>query len=388
MAIPLAYNLRNLTVRKTTTLMTALGVALTVAVLLAVLALVAGLRTAFQASGNPLQVLVMRKSSTAELNSNFSRAAYQDLKFKTGIARNKAGEPMASLEMVTVINLESVDSPSGMNVTLRGISPVGLEMRDGLKIDSGRWFQSGRREIVVGKSIAKRYPNAHIGDKLRFGRGDWEVVGVMSAGDSAVNSEVFGDLNQVSSDYNRSEVLSSALVRANDEIAAAALINDLKADQKLNVDAISEKAYYASQTNSAAPIEYLGIFVAIIMTVGSCFAAMNTMYAAVARRAKEIGTLRVLGFSRGGILLSFFVESLLLSGLGGIIGCILVLPLNNITTGIGSFTTFSEIAFQFRVTPLIMLTGVLFGIFMGAIGGLFPARNAAKKEILVALREV
>ena len=388
MAIPLAYNLRNLTVRKTTTLMTALGVALTVAVLLAVLALVAGLRTAFQASGNPLQVLVMRKSSTAELNSNFSRAAYQDLKFKTGIARNKAGEPMASLEMVTVINLESVDSPSGMNVTLRGISPVGLEMRDGLKIDSGRWFQSGRREIVVGKSIAKRYPNAHIGDKLRFGRGDWEVVGVMSAGDSAVNSEVFGDLNQVSSDYNRSEVLSSALVRANDEIAAAALINDLKADQKLNVDAISEKAYYASQTNSAAPIEYLGIFVAIIMTVGSCFAAMNTMYAAVARRAKEIGTLRVLGFSRGGILLSFFVESLLLSGLGGIIGCILVLPLNNITTGIGSFTTFSEISFQFRVTPLIMLTGVLFGIFMGAIGGLFPARNAAKKEILVALREV
>ncbi len=388
MAIPLAYNLRNLTVRKTTTLMTALGVALTVAVLLAVLALVAGLQTAFQSSGNPLQVLIMRKSSTAELNSNFSRAAFQDLKFKTGIARNKAGEPMASLEMVTVINLESVDSPSGMNITLRGITPMGLEMRDGLKIESGRWFQTGRREIVVGKSIEKRYPNAHIGDKLKFGRGDWEVVGVMSAGESAVNSEVFADLNQVSSDYNRSEVLSSALVRATDEVAAAALINDLKTDQKLNVDAISEKEYYAAQTNSAAPIKYLGIFVAVIMTVGSCFAAMNTMYAAVARRAKEIGTLRVLGFSRGGILLSFFVESLLLSGLGGLIGCLLVLPLNNITTGIGSFTTFSEIAFQFRVTPAIMVIGVLFGIFMGAIGGLFPARNAAKKEILVALREV
>ena len=241
MAIPLAYNLRNLTVRKTTTLMTALGVALTVAVLLAVLALVAGLQTAFQASGNPLQVLVLRKGSNAELNSNFARASYQDLKFKNGIARNQAGEPMVSLEMVTVINLESVDSPSGMNITLRGISPIGLEMRDGLKIDSGRWFQQGRREIVVGKSIAKRYPNAHIGDKLKFGRGDWEVVGVMSAGESAVNSEVFADLNQVSSDYNRSEVLSSALVRATDKIAAQALINDLKADQKLNVDARSEK---------------------------------------------------------------------------------------------------------------------------------------------------
>ena len=388
MAIPLAYNLRNLTVRKTTTLMTALGVALTVAVLLAVLALVAGLQTAFEASGNPLQVLVLRKGSNAELNSNFARASYQDLKFKNGIARNQAGEPMVSLEMVTVINLESVDSPSGMNITLRGISPIGLEMRDGLKIDSGRWFQQGRREIVVGKSIAKRYPNAHIGDRLKFGRGDWEAVGVMSAGESAVNSEVFADLNQVSSDYNRSEVLSSALVRATDPIAAQALINDLKADQKLNVDARSEKEYFASQTSSAAPIEFLGIFVAIIMTVGSCFAAMNTMYAAVARRAKEIGTLRVLGFSRGGILLSFFIESLLLSGLGGILGCILVLPLNNITTGIGSFVTFSEISFQFHVTPVIMVIGVLFGVFMGAIGGLFPARNAAKKEILVALREV
>jgi len=388
MAIPLAYNLRNLTVRKTTTLMTALGVALTVAVLLAVLALVAGLQTAFQASGDPLQVLVLRKGSNAELNSNFARASYQDLKFKNGIARNQAGEPMVSLEMVTVINLESVDSPSGMNITLRGISPIGLEMRGGLKIDSGRWFQQGRREIVVGKSIAKRYPNAHIGDKLKFGRGDWEVVGVMSAGESAVNSEVFADLNQVSSDYNRSEVLSSALVRATDPIAAQALINDLKADQKLNVDARSEKEYFASQTSSAAPIEFLGIFVAVIMTVGSCFAAMNTMYAAVARRAKEIGTLRVLGFSRGGILLSFFIESLLLSGLGGILGCILVLPLNNITTGIGSFVTFSEISFQFHVTPVIMVIGVLFGVFMGAIGGLFPARNAAKKEILVALREV
>ncbi|MEP6538918.1 MAG: ABC transporter permease [Bryobacteraceae bacterium] len=388
MAIPLAYNIRNLTVRKTTTLMTALGVALTVAVLLAVLALVAGLQAAFKSSGNPLQVLVMRKASTAELNSNFTRAAYQDLKFKPGIARNQAGEPMASLEMVTVINLESVDSPSGMNVTLRGISPIGLEMRDGLKIDSGRWFQQGRREIVVGKSIAKRYPAAHVGGKLKFGRGDWEVVGVMSAGESSVNSEIFGDLNQVSSDYNRSEVLSSALVRATDPIAAAALINDLKTDQKLNVDAIGEKDYFAAQTSSAQPIEFLGIFVAIIMTIGSCFAAMNTMYAAVARRAKEIGTLRVLGFSRGGILLSFFVESLLLSGLGGILGCILVLPLNNITTGIGSFVTFSEISFQFHVTPTIMLIGVAFGVLMGALGGLFPARNAAKKEILVALREV
>src|SRR5258707_725742 len=189
MAIPIAYNIRNLSVRKTTTLMTALGIALTVAVLLAVLALVGGLNTAFESTGNPLQILILRKSATSQLSSNFTRQSYQDLKFKPGIARDKNGEPMASLEMVTVINLESPENPSGMNVTLRGLPPVGMEMRDNLKLETGRWFQPGHREIVVGKSVAKRYPAAKLGGKLRFGRGDWEVVGTISAGDSPGDSE-------------------------------------------------------------------------------------------------------------------------------------------------------------------------------------------------------
>ncbi len=388
MAIPVSYNIRNLTVRRTTTMMTALGVALTVAVLLSVLALMEGLRTAFASSGHPLNVLVMRKGSQSELNSNFTRAGYQDLKFKPGIARSKSGDPLASLELVTVLALESAENPSGGNITLRGVTPVAFELRDGIRIDSGRWFQQGRREIVVGKNVAKRYPQAQIGGKLTFGRGDWEVVGIMNAGDSAVNSEIWTDLNQAASDYNRSEVLSSALLRANDEVAASALVNDIQADQRLNMDAISERAYFDQQTNSGAPIKYLGIFVSVIMMVGSCFAAMNTMYAAVARRSREVGTLRILGFSKGSILLSFLLESLLLSLLGGVLGCILILPLNNITTGIGSFTTFSEVAFNFRVTPEIMLNGILFALFMGAVGGLFPAMNAARKEILVALREI
>lgn len=388
MAIPVAYNLRNLAVRKTTTLMTALGIALTVSVLLAVLALVQGLSTAFQSTGDPLELLVLRNGSNSELVSNFTRAGFQDLKFKKGIATNAKGEPLASLEMVTVLNLATNESANGNNITLRGLLPVGLEMRAGLKLDSGRWFQQGRREVVVGKSVATRYPQAQIGKTLHFGRGDWDVVGIMSAGDSTVNSEIWADLNQASSDYNRSEVLSSAHVRAADAVAATALINDIKSDQKLNMDAQFVRDYYAAQMNSAAPVRFLGIFVAVIMAVGSCFAAMNTMYAAVAKRAREIGTLRVLGFSRSRILLSFFIESLLLSVLGGLIGVILVLPLNNITTGIGSFTTFSEIAFNFRVTPSIMIAGIMFALLMGAAGGLAPARNAAKKEILVALREI
>ena len=368
--------------------MTALGVGLTVAVLLSVLALVQGLQTAFESSGDPLNVLVMRKGSTAELSSNFARTAYQDLKFKAGIQRDAKGEPMASLEMVTILNLASVDAPDGMNITLRGLPPVGIAMRKQVKLMEGRWFDTGKREVVVGKSIAKRFPDARIGGKLKFARGEWEVVGVMDGGRSAVNSEIFADLNQASADYNRSEVLSSSLIRATDEVAVQALVNDLNSDIKLNVDAQTELAYYAAQTVSAAPIKFLGLFVSVIMAVGSCFAAMNTMYAAVARRAKEIGTLRVLGFARSSILTSFFLESMLLSLLGGALGCLLVLPLNNIETGIGNFVTFSEIAFSFQITPAIMGIGMGFAMALGALGGVFPARSAARKEILTALREI
>ncbi|SPE31449.1 conserved membrane hypothetical protein [Candidatus Sulfopaludibacter sp. SbA6] len=387
MAIPLAYNLRNLVVRKTTTIMTALGIALTVAVLLAILALVNGLRATLATSGDPLHVLVLRKGSDSEIVSNFTREQFQDLKFKSGIALGRDGQPLASLEIVTVINLGSGDHEEGTNVTVRGLPPAGIEMRPNIHIVSGRWFDQGKREVVVGKQIAARYPEAGIGKKLHFGRGDWDVVGVMDAGRGAQGSEVWGDLNQVSSDLQRVEVLSAALVQASDGVTAKALINDINNDQRLSMNAVAETEYFAAQTISAAPIEYTGIFVAVVMAIGSSFAAMNTMYAAVARRAREIGTLRVLGFSRGSILWCFFLESVLLSALGGVLGCLLVLPLNGITTGIGT-ANFSETAFSFHVSPEIMLAGIVFAVVLGSLGGLFPARMASRKEILTALREI
>jgi putative ABC transport system permease protein len=387
MAIPVTYNLRNLVVRKTTTIMTALGVALTVAVLLAVLALVEGLRTTLASSGDPLQIVVMRKGSESEIVSNFTRTQFQDLKFKPGIATGANGQPLASLEVITVVNLSSTDTGEGTNVTVRGLQPAGIEMRHNVKMASGRWFQEGKRELVAGKSAAERYPEAQLGRKVRFGRGDWEIVGVMDAGRGAQASELWGDVNQIGSDLQRLEVLSSALVRATDAVTARALANDINNDQRLNMNAVPEPEYYAAQTAQAAPIEYIGIFVAVIMAVGSAFAAMNTMYAAVARRSREIGTLRVLGFSQGSILLSFFLESVLLSGLGGVLGCLLVLPLNGITTGIGN-SNFSETAFNFHVSPEIMMIGMAFAVILGAAGGLFPASNAARKEILTALREI
>jgi putative ABC transport system permease protein len=366
--------------------MTVAGIALTVAVLVSSLALVEGLRATFANTGNPLQILVLRKGSNSELGSRVSRESFALLRTMRGIARDSSNEPIVSLEMTQVINLPSVDDPKGMNVTLRGLLPAGIAMRS-VHLTKGRWFQAGQREIVAGKSIAQRYPDAQFGHHLHFGRGDWQIVGIMDGGQSAVNSEIWGDLNQISSDYNREDNLSSILVRASDAAAIPSLIKGIEDDRQLNLSGIPEPAYYASQTSSGAPLEFLGILVAIIMAIGSSFAAMNTMYATVSRRSREIGTLRVLGFSRASILVSFLIEALLLSIAGGVLGCLITLPLNGVTTGVGNFFTFSEIAFHFRVGLSTMTAGLIFAAIVGVLGGVFPARSAAKKEILGALHE-
>ena len=387
MPIPIAYNLRNLVVRKTTTVLTALGIALTVAVLVADVALLRGLRSVFERSGDPQRILVLRKGSGSELTSAITREAYRDLLFTPGIASSQSGAPMASLEMVTVVNLPRIDNAKNMNVSVRGLTPRGIEMRK-VRIDQGRWFEAGQREIVVGKSIAGRHPNAKLGKTFRFGKGEWQVVGIMDGGESALDNEIWGDLNQVSSDFNRPDRLSSVLIRADDVAAVPALINSVNDDRRLNASAITERAYYDSQTAAGAPIQFLGILVTAIMAVGSGFAAMNTMYAAVYRRASEIGTLRALGFSRVHILISFLIESLLLSLAGGLLGCLIAFPLNYFGASVGNLATFSEITFWFRVDSAAMFAGIAFALLMGAIGGFFPAINAARKEALTALREI
>jgi putative ABC transport system permease protein len=387
MKIPITYNLRNLIVRKTTTLMTAISIALTVAVLVADLALVEGLRAAFKSSANPLHIVVMRKGSNAELTSLIPITAWNDLKLHRSIQKNGAGDSLASLEVVTVINLPSLENPDGMNLTLRGLGRTGRELRE-VYIKEGRWFSEGRREVVVGKSVAKRYPDTQLGKKLRFGSGEWNIVGVMDAGESSIGSEIWADFNQIAADYNRQDAASSIRLRAVDEESVAALVNSINDDRRLNATAIRETEYYERQTLAGEPLRLLGIFVSAIMAIGSSFAAMNTMYAAVARRTREIGTLRVLGFSQSGILFSFLIESLLIALFGGIIGCVLVLPLNNLTTGVGSLITFSEISFNFNVGPTSLMAGLIFSILIGIFGGMFPAFQAARKELLTALREI
>ena len=395
MAIPISYNIRNLILRKGLTLMTALGIALTVTTAIFLMALVAGLDRAFVSSGNPLNVLVLRKGSEAELSGGFDASLFPTLKTLPGIAKDSHGEPMASGEWVVVIVLPRKDGTGEVNVTVRGMMPDGLEMRTlpagnnhepNVKLVEGRWFQTGQREVVVSKSVQHRFSHANLGDTMEFGKGQWKVVGVFDAGGSAYESEVWGDVNQMASDFDRQGGYSSAYLRATDPIAADALVHRVSDDQRLKLEGTLETDYYAKQTSSGTPIKVIGYVVGIIMAVGSIFAAMNTMYAAVAYRGREIATLRVIGFSQPAILTSFVFESLLLALLGAIVGILLMLPFNGMQTGTSNQVTFSEVVFALRITPQVAMYAIIFALVMGFIGGLAPAWHAARQNILTALR--
>ena len=374
--------------------MTALGIALTVTTAIFLMALVAGLNRAFVSSGNPLNVLVLRKGSEAELSGGFDASLFPTLKTLPGIAKDSHGEPMVSGEWVVVIVLPRKDGTGEVNVTVRGMMPDGLEMRQlpgpnghpGVKLVAGRWFETGQREVVVSKSIRDRFAHANIGDTMEFGKGKWKVVGVFDAGGSAYESEVWGDVNQMASDFDRQGGYSSAYLRATDPIAAEALKNRVSDDQRLKLEGVLETDYYAKQTSSGAPIKVIGFVVGFIMAIGSIFAAMNTMYAAVAYRGREIATLRVIGFSRPAILTSFVLESLLLALLGAFAGILLMLPFNGMETGTSNAVTFSEVVFALRITPQVAGYAILFALIMGFVGGLAPAWHAARQNILNALR--
>ncbi|HEX6505024.1 MAG TPA: ABC transporter permease [Terriglobales bacterium] len=386
MAIPISYNIRNLKLRKGLTLMTALGIALTVTTAVFILALLAGLNRAFVSTGDPLNVLVLRKGSQAELSGGFDASLFPTLKTLAGVAKDSHGEPMASAEWVVAIVLPRRDGTGEVNVIVRGMMKDGLELRPGVKLVAGRWFTPGQREVVVSESIHKRFAHANVGDTMQFGKGPWTVVGIFDAGGSAYESEVWGDVNQMASDFDRQGGFSSAYLRATDPATADALKHRVTDDQRLRLEGMLETEYYAKQTRSGMPIKFVGFLVAIIMAIGSSFAAMNTMYAAVAYRGREIATLRVIGFSRPAILTSFVLESLLLSLLGAVIGIVLMLPFNGMTTGTSNQVTFSEVVFSLRMTPGVVIAAIIFGMIMGLFGGMAPAWHAARQNILNALR--
>jgi len=375
--IPIKYNFRSLVVRRVGTMMTVGGVALTVGIFVSILAMVNGLENTYVNGGEPLNLVLLRKGSQTETNSYYNRS------FK-GIVETMNGVQAVSAEILVIINHPRVTGESA-NLIVRGISDKTFELRPKIKLADGRMLKTGLREVLVSRSVSNRFKDGKIGGTIHIGRTDWKVVGMFDAARTPYDSEIWADYGDVAQEFDR-PIYSSILVRCTDEASLKEVQKKIVDDRRLQMDAPRETEYFESQVGTAAPMKVLGYLVGIIMAIGSCFAVMNTMYASTAYRTREIATLRVLGFRRRNILLSFMLESLLLALIGGALGCLIALPMNGMSTGTANFITFSEIVFQFRVTPGLMLTGLLFSAIMGTLGGVLPARLAARIPITRALR--
>jgi putative ABC transport system permease protein len=388
--VPISYNFRSIRARWTSTIVAVLGIAGTVGVFVAMLSLARGFKATLVASGSPGNALVMRAGSTSEMMGGITLDSIKVLQDAPGIARDASGSPLLTQDVVGVIPVPMISTGTDANVQVRGVSPNVLEIRKFVKIIKGRMFQSGLNELVVGKNAATTYQGLTVGNKIDFASGHWTVVGEFDAGGSAFDSEIWCDsqiFNQVL--QRPADVFQSATVH----LASPATFQEFKdavtSDPRMNVDVYREIDYYAKQSTTMTKlITVLGGLVALIMAIGAIFGALNTMYSAVAERGREIATMRAVGFSSWNVILSFLFEALLISFLGGIIGCMAVLPLNGLTTSTMNFQTFSNVAFAFKITFDLLLMGVLFALVMGVLGGLLPAIRAAVQPVSVALREL
>lgn len=389
MAIPVIYNVRSVKARWASAIVAVLGIAGTVGVFVAMLALAHGFKVAVVSSGSVDNALVMRAGSGAEMNGTVGLDQVKVIADAPGVARG-AGGPLVTPEVVVIAPFPMRSTGTDANVQVRGVSPVALEVRNKLKIVQGRFFQPGLTELVVGRNAARTYTGLSMGDTVKFGGGSWRVVGVFDAGGSAFDSEVWCDARVLNQIYHRPEnVFNSVTAHLTSASALQQFKDSVTSDPRLTVEVSREVDYYDKQSRVLTTlIIVLGGIVAVIMGVGAIFGALNTMYSAVAERAREIGTMRALGFGSGSVVISFVIEALLISFMGGVIGCIAVLPLNGFTTGAMNWQTFAHMAFAFRVTPVLMAGGMIFALVMGVVGGLPPAIRAARRPVAEALRSL
>jgi len=393
MVIPIRYHVRNVTVRWRSTLATLLGIALVVAVFVLLRALAAGIEKSSAQTGDPRNVLVVRKGSQAESSSLVTREQLQALQYLEGIARNTAGQPLISADVITLLLAPRRNGDGEANLLLRGVTARGRELRPQVHLTSGRWLEPGKREVVVAENLARRFKGLEIGGTLKAGIGRLLVVGTFAAGGSAYDSEVWMDADEARLLFER-EMYSSLIFRPVDEAAYKALTNSIESDKRFALRAEREVEYYAKQTLTAVPIKILASLLGSAMSVGAVFAAMNTMYAAIGSRTREIGTLRVLGFSRISILLGFLLEGGLLALLGGLVGTGVsyglyqYVILRGITFGTMNFQSFSETTFQFAMPPILLLAGLLFSIVVGVIGSILPAWRASRIPVISALKSL
>jgi putative ABC transport system permease protein len=390
MAIPIVYNLRSMKVRWLTALAAVLGIAGTVGVFVAMLALAHGFRATLVNSGSPENVLIRRAGSSAELDGSVALDQVNALADEPGVAHSAAGKPLVSPEAVMIAGFNLKESHTNANVQIRGVSPIVLEVRPNIKIVEGRFFEPGLAELVIGKNVTSTYEDLELGKTIAFGGQTWKVVGVFDAGGSSFDSEVWADSRVLNQVYKRPENLSqSVTVRLNSVDSFNQFKDAVTADPKLTVQVDHEVEYYARQSKVLTTlITVLGGLVAFIMGIGAVIGALNTMYAMVSERGREIATMRAIGFPRMSIVVSFVFEALVIAFIGGLIGCICVLKLNGYTTGTMNMQTFSHMAFAFQVTPILLGVGLIFALLMGVLGGVPPAMRAANRPVATALREL
>ena len=387
--VPVSYNFRSIRSRWTSTIVAILGIAGTVGVFVAMLSLARGFKATLVASGSPGNALVLRAGSPSEMMGGVTLDSVKIVQDAPGIARDAEG-PLVTQEVVGVIPSPLITTGTDANVQVRGVSPNVLRIRTFVKMAEGRMFQPGLTEIVVGKNAVKTYSGLKLGDTVNIAGGIFKVVGVFDAGGSSFDSEVWCDSKILNDALKRPDNLfQSITVHLTSPAAFQQFKDSVVTDPRLNLDVTREIDYYAKQsTTMTTLITVLGGLVAVIMAVGAVFGALNTMYSAVAERGREIATMRALGFTSWNVVLSFLFEALLISFVGGLIGCLVVLPLNGLTTSTMNFQTFSNIAFAFKITLNLLLLGVLFALVMGILGGVFPAIRAASLPISHALREL
>ena len=387
MAIPVVYNFRSVTQRWTSAVVAVLGIAGTVGVFVAMLSLAKGFKATLVSSGSADNAMVRRAGSTSEMDSSVSLDQIKILEDAPGVARGSDG-PLVTSEVVVIAPFPLRSTGTDANVQVRGVSSRTLDVRKQVKIVQGRFFEPGLAELIVGHNAANTYSGLTLGSDVKFGGGTWHVVGIFDAGGSAFDSEVWCDARVLNQIYHRPEnIFQSVTLHLSSPNALQEFKDAVTSDPRLTVDVTREVEYYDKQSRTLTTlITVLGGIVAAIMGIGAVFGALNTMYSAVAERSREIATLRAIGFGASSVVFSFVLEALLISFVGGVLGCVAVLPLNGVTTGAMNWQTFSHLAFAFKITPPLLVQGVIFALIMGVVGGLPPAVRAARRPVAPALR--
>ena len=385
--IPLKYNLRSLRVRWVTTLLTCVAIGVVVFASVLTFGMIDGIEHALTSSGDESDLIIMRKGANDEMSSTLTPTNARELANLPGVATGPEGEPLASAEFITVVIEPRRNQGGSVNIIVRGLETAGRQLRPDFKIVEGRDAKPGVNELITSRSMSKRFENLGLGSTFNINNTDFRVVGLFEANGSSAESEVWADLRDLTAALRFEGAVSVVNLRTTDEDARRQIIERVRDDEQFKLKAITEAEYFEAQKSSSLAIKVVAYIIAAFLTVGAMFAASNTMYSAVASRGREIGTLRAVGFPRRTVLFSFVLESLVLCTLGGLLGCLATIPLNGISGGTQNAATFSEITFNFRFGPKVLMQGMILAVVMGLIGGLFPAIRATRLEITDALRQ-